>query len=688
MPEPSLISQVFRLIDQAESYADTQEKARVEALRYYNADPAAIPNMGEGYSTAVSADVRKHIQKLMPSIMRTILSNDRIVEYEPAGPGDEDTAEQVTDYINAHIVPECDAERALHDAILDALLVKTGILNWCAYRQRKMVVQEYTGQDPEALLGLDELGEVLDTSQDEAGLVSFKLKRMLDEVKIKLRAVPRGAFLIHPEAASIEDSPIVGERQSVTRSELVSRGYDREQVWSIPVESEDNDPNEIDRRGDDYDDASTDVQKALERVTVYDVFVTLDSDGDGIAELHHFVAADGDGDKETDAGRVILEHSFATEVPYADVVAEREAHQFEGHSIAEDLIEVQRVNTTLLRQTLDNVYQVNDPTPFVQLDAIENPAAVMSPVRGKPKFLAPGRSAAEAVQYPAVPFHADKTFAMKQLLDAEAKDRTGISDASGGLPGEALQGMTATAANMVNESAIARAEMLVRTLARGGIRKAFRGLLRLVIAHADRERTVRLRGQWVTVDPRLWDSNMDCVVNVGLGAGSRDRDMAVLQQILGLQQAIMSSLGADNPLVKPDQLYNTLRKLTETAGFASADPYFTKPDPQEVQAKLQAKASQPPPEQIKAQTQMQIEQAKAEARRQVEEAQMQADLAVKQAEISGEAALARQELAHKEEMARMKLELDAIKHRDQMALEWARLGQQQQMQPEAQNVGF
>ena len=687
MAEPSLISQVFRLIDQAESYADTQGKARAEALRYYNADPDAIPNMGKGYSTAVSADVRKHIQKLMPSIMRTILSNDRIVEYMPAGPGDEAGAEQATDYVNSYVVPECDAERALHDAVLDALLVKTGILNWTAYRQRKMVVQEYTGQDPEALLGLDELGEVLDAAQDEAGLVSFKLKRMLDEVKVKLRAVPRGAFLIHPEAASIEDSPIVGERQSVTRSELVSRGYDRDQVWSIPVESGDNDPDEIDRRGADYDDAATDVQKALERVTVFDVFVTLDSDGDGIAELHHFVTADGDGDRETDAGRVILEHSFATEVPYADVVAEREAHQFEGHSIAEDLIEVQRINTTLLRQTLDNLYQVNDPTPFVQVDALEDPTSVMTPVRGKPKFLAPGRSAAEAVQFPNIPFHADKTFAMKQLLDAEAKDRTGISDASGGLPGEALQGMTATAAAMVNESAVARAEMLVRNLARGGIRKAFRGLLRLVIAHADQERTVRLRGEWVQVDPRVWDAEMDCIVNVGLGAGSRDRDMAVLQQVLGIQQAVMQSLGADNPLVKPDQLYNTLKKLTETAGFASADPYFTKPDPAEIEAKKAAAAGQPTPDQIKAQTQMQIEQAKAEARRQVEEAQMQADLAVKQAEITGAAALSRQKLAHDEEMARMNLELDAIKHRDQMELEWARLGQQQ-MQPEAQNVGF
>lgn len=621
------IALAFRLIKQAESYADVQEKARSVALRYYNADPSATPGGGtadNGFSSVVSADVRKHIQKLMPSIMRTILSNDRIVEYQPAGPGDEDAAEQATDYINGYVVPECDAERALHDAILDALTVKTGILNWSAYRNKSMAVQEYTGQPQEALLGLGELGEVIDLETDEAGMSSFKLRRVVDETKVKLRAVPRGAFLIHPDASSIEDSPIVGERQSITRTDLVARGYDKATVWEIPCDDEDEDPDELERRGDDYDDSKRDVQKALEKVTIYDVFIRMDTDGDGLAELHHFVAADGKSD-EDDTGHIVLEHGFATDVPYAEVVSEYEAHQFEGHSVAEDLIPVQDVNTTLMRQTLDNLYQSNDPTPWVQLDAIEPESldTVMKPVRGKPKFLASGRTAAEAVQFAPVPFLADKSFAMKQLMDAEAKERTGISDASGGLPGEALQGMTATAATMVNESAIARAEMMIRNLARGGIRKAFRGILKLVVAHADQARTVRMRGEWVQVDPRVWDADMDCVVNVGLGAGSRDRDMMLLQQILGIQQTVMSAFGVDNPMVKPDQVYNTIRKLVEVAGFASADPFFTKPDPQEIAQKMQAKAQQPSPEQIKAQSQMQIEQAKLQANMQVKDKEMQ-----------------------------------------------------------------
>lgn len=683
MADNTTIAQVFRLIEQAEEYAGSQEGSRETALRYYNGDKTLV-EADKGFSTVVSKDVRKHIQKLMPSVMRTILSNDVIAQYEPTGPdvrgqpSKEAQAEQATDYINGHVIPACNGERAIHDAVFDALLVKTGVLNWGAYESRRVVVQEFSGQSPDVLMGLDELGDVEDVEQAEDGSVSFRLRRIEREVKIVLRAVPRGAFLIHPRATGIDDSPIVGERQNLTRSELVSRGYDKDLVWAINTENEPADPDATARRGDDDDDdTDADVAKAMQTVRIFDVFIQMDTDGDGIAELHRFVVAEG-SDHGDDEGRIVLEHSFATEIPYADVIAEYEAHQFEGHSIAEDLIDIQDINTTLTRQTLDNIYQANDPTPFIQADAVEDLDPLFNRVRGKPVLLSQGRSAQEAVQFQPIPFFGDKTWAMKQQIDAEALDRTGISDQSGGLPPEALQNTSATAAMIASDSAMARSEMLVRNLARGGLRKAFRGLLRLVVAHADQPRTIRMRGQWVQVDPRAWDADMDCTVNVGLGSGTRERDMAMLQQILGIQQTVMASLGPMNPLVKPEQLYNTLKKLCETAGFASADPYFTQPDPAEVQKQAEAQANQPSPEQMKAEAQMQIEQMKAQARTQVEEAQLQADLKVKQAEIAGQEALEQLKIASDADLARMKAELDLYKHRDTMQLEWARLGQQAQ----------
>lgn len=684
MPEPTQTAQVFRLIEQAEAYADSQAKSRETALRYYNGDNGLL-TADEGFSSVVSRDVRKHVQKIMPSIMRTILSNDRIVEYEPAGPGPEkeEQAEQASDYVNAWLIPECDGERSIHDAIFDALVIKTGILNWSAYRKSRVVVQQFSGQPPEALLGLDEIGEVSDVVQDEqTGMLSFRLRREVSEVKIALRAVPRGAFLIHPSATGIDDSPVVGERQSLTRSDLVSRGYDRDLVWQIRADSDPADPDSEARRGDDRSDVDSDVAKAMETVRVYDVYVLMDDDGDGIAELHHYVVGEGAADSE-DAGHIVLEHEFATEIPYSEVIAEYEAHQFEGHSVAEDLLDIQDVNTALTRQTLDNLYQVNDPTPYIQVDAVEDLDPLYKRVRGKPILLAQGRSAAEAVQYQPVPFVGDKSWAMKQQLDAEATQRTGITDASGGLDADAVTGMSATGASIVNDAAIARAEMLTRNIARGGLRRAFRGLLRLVIAHADQERTMRLRGKWVTMDPRVWDAEMDCTVNVGLGAGTRERDMLMLQQVLGIQREVMANLGAMNPLVKPDQLYNTLKKICETAGFPSADPYFTKPDPQEIQA-MQQQVSQQPSEM---EAFAKVEEAKSQARLQVEQIKQQAQMQIKGAEQAYRSQIDALKAEKDAEIARMKAELDLVKHNDQMQLEWARLGQQA-MEPKPESLPY
>lgn len=666
-PDDSIAKQAFRLIEQCEEYSSNQKPGRDKALRNYNGEATEVPEQ-EGRSKVVSKDVRSNIRKLMPSIMRTILSNDKVVEYEAVAPHTEDQAEQATDYVNHISVPECEVEKALHDAIFDALTVKTGILKWEAFERRRVVVREFSGKAEEDLIGLDEVGEVSDVEQDAEGLLSFTLKEVQVSTRIEMQAVPRGAFLISPSAASIEDSPLVGERQTITRSELVSRGYDKEIVDSIAAHDDPADADDSERRGEQDYENDADVTKAMETVQVYDVIVRMDLDGDGIAEQHRLVLAETRSDKGAGTtGKVILEQKMVSEENYAAVIAEREAHRFEGHAMADDLIDIQSIKTNLLRQTLDNLNWQNNPQPGVQVDALEDLEAVYKPTFGKPILLKQGYSLKDAVSYTQVPFFAEKSFGMLEYLDQEAQDRTGITDASGGLSPDALQNITATASSLINESGVAQAEMIVRSLARGGIAKAFKGLLGLVVAHADKPRTVKLRGEWVEMDPRQWDTGMDCSVNVGLGAGSRERDLAVLQMILGMQREILTTLGPSNPLVKPEQLYNTLAKIAETAGFPSADPYFTTPDPQEIEAQQQQQANQPSEHEMKAQAQMQIEQAKAQARSQVEEAQMQADLAVKRAEIEAEAIAQRQKLESDREIAVLKGELELTKqYRDQL----------------------
>jgi len=694
--EDRLAAHVAKLVEVAEQYSDQQQPERERALEYYDGVMEDLP-AEEGRSKSVSKDVRAIIKKLMPSVVRTLLSNDKVVEYAPVGPGDEEAAEQATEYVNHVVIKECGATTAIYDAVSDAFLLKTGILKWVAYKRNKVVTHEFTDQPSAALLGLEgedgvEIIDMVEHEETDPGVLDldpdarrhdFKLRRMEEQTDIRLEAVPRGSFIIYPGSASIDDSPLVGERQIETRSELVSRGLDKKLVESISaydgVSGDDDDGDA--REGEDWTDLRGQTSKAMEEVLVYEVYVRLDLDKDGIAELYKICLAETGAAEESK--HVVLSQEPVDEAPYADIVSEREAHQFEGHSVAEDVMDIQRIKTALLRSTLDNIYWQNNKQPTVDPGKLteEGMEAVTNPAFGKPIVLKNGANVNEAVGWQDVPFIADKSFAMMSYLDDEARDRTGITDSSGGVNPELLQDMTKFAAALLSESGIAQTAMIIDSLSGngasdGGIRKAFKGLLKLVIAHTDQPRTVRLRKEWVEYDPRHWNVNMDCTVNVGLGAGSKERDLAVLQMIMGLQEKLLTMIGPDNPYVKPEQLYNVLEKITETAGFPSADPYFTEPNPQEIADKLakQNEGGGASEAQIRAQTQMAIEQVKADARSRVEGAQMEADIRVEQFRANMTAEIEKMRADNNREITELRLEVDLLKHTDKMDLERQKMG--------------
>jgi hypothetical protein len=683
-----LTAHLARLIEDAEEHLDQQEVGRKRALEYYDGVMHDLP-AEDGRSKVVSRDLRAVVLKVLPSVMRTFFAGEKLVEFLPVGQEDEEAAQQATDYINGVVVKECGAETALKAAFSDAMLLKTGVLKWCAYQQRDVVIQSYTDQPDEAIVGIFddpavELLEHEETEETDPGVLAinpearrhdFKIKRVKERVDVRLEAVPRGSFLIMPGAESIEASPLVGERQEITRSDLIARGYDRKKVYSLPkVDQRADDDDEEARLGDDYNESEVHVRKAMQRVEIYELYVRLDEDDDGIAELHKIVLANTGEDDEGRMGRVILEKEEVEEAPYSKVVCEEEAHQFEGRSVAEDVEEVQRIKSVLFRATLDNLYQQANLTPAVDFSALQDPDQFMDRQIGEPIMLKNGRSVNEAIQWQPVPMYAKDSFAMLGYMDELLQDRTGITDASGGLDPEGFVNMTATAANLINDAGVARADMMVRSLAKG-VRRAFQGILRLVIAHADQPRTVRMRGQWVEYNPAAWSAEMDCTVNTGLGAGTRERDMQMLQIVKMLQTEIVTSLGVDNPFVGAEQLYNMLEKLTETAGFPSADPYFKRPDPQEIAAKMEAAKNAPDPEvqkmQAQLQLQMQVEQMKVQSSREKERAQMEADLQVKRAEIEARQiadetkwAIEREKLAQQERVALAQIEADMISKRE------------------------
>jgi hypothetical protein len=228
---------------------------------------------------------------------------------------------------------------------------------------------------------------------------------------------------------------------------------------------------------------------------------------------------------------------------------------------------------------------------------------------------------------------------MLQYMDDVKESRTGITKASAGLDPSALANGTATAVNAAVTASQQHIELICRIFAETGFKMLMSKALKLLVKNQDKPRIVRLRNQFVPIDPRVWDADMDVVVNVALGTGSDQQKMAFLNVIAQKQEMLLQQLGPmNNPLVSLNGYYNTLEQMLSVAGFKDVTQFFT--DPQNFQPPAPP-APQPSPEEILAQVQAQS---------------IQADIQKKAAELE----LQRQEMLLRDDRERDKLDADVM----------------------------
>jgi hypothetical protein len=205
-----------------------------------------------------------------------------------------------------------------------------------------------------------------------------------------------------------------------------------------------------------------------------------------------------------------------------------------------------------------------------------------------------------------------------------------------------------------------RQQLMARIAAETFMKDMFALIDHCVTKYQNKARVVRIRNQWVTVDPRQWESNYDMTVNVGLGTGNKDQTLMHLQTIGAVQaQIVQLQGGAGGPLVNWENLHETSTKIVENAGLKHADLYFSDPKnapPQE---------PQPDPEMIKIQQQGEIDKAKLaqqaqndNAKLQMEERKMQGEFALKLMEANASIQLKREQAAVDAQMSRERMASD------------------------------
>jgi uncharacterized protein YciI len=642
MTDSELSAMVRGEIDDAAGY-DESELAlrRRKAMDYYDGRMPDVPSR-KGRSSVTSHDLSDAIGWILPGLMRVFASGDRVADYEPTGPEDEEAARQASDYVNHVFMQEADGYRILHDACMEALKLGNGLGKAYWDEMPRYAIQDVRGLSDDAWLMLASADDVdvlqhseetvIETVLDpqtgqpvqvETVIHNARIKRKETNGCLKVECLPPEEFLIQRHAKSLDDATFMAHRRDVTRADLIAQGYDREQVMSLGSDSDVESTDEFLAR---WNNQTTGQKKhestdpLMETVEIFECYIKTDYDGDDWPEWRKVVLAGSGGEKD-----ILANDEWTDPVPFFDLCAMIVPHRWEGRSLLDELEDVQKVKTVLMRQTLDNIYLTNQPQRVVMENGVTNMDEVLNPsVGGVIIEKIPG-----AVRTEAIEFTAAQSFQMLSYLDEVSERRTGVSRTSMALDPDALQNQTAQGAMIAQSASYAKIELYARNISLG-LRKLFRIMLRLLVAHQDKPRVIRLRNKWVEMDPRAWNAEMDATVNVGLGSGSRDRDIAMLMQILQQQKEVMMTAGPFNPIAGIDKVVNTARKMVEVAGIRNADAYFAEISAEEAKAWYQENMGggedEPSPEEKKAMAQVETERMKAEAQLQLKQQEMAATL--------------------------------------------------------------
>jgi len=657
-------------IDDAIGYLETETTDdRQTALEYYMREPYG--NEVEGKSQIVTGEVAEVVDGALPQLMRVFTSADDAVVFEPVNQGDEEAADQATKYVNHIFYKDNNGFEIMHDWMKDALLQKVGIVK--AYWEDKTDVtkEKYYGlnDDELAMIAQDDEVEIVEQSTTTVQEAVFdemtgmevspemvshdvKVKRSVDKGKVVVENVPPEEFLISKRARTIADAPFVAHRKMVTRSELIAMGYDEDTVMSLPTgDALEFSPERIARytRGEQPSDMDSD-DETMQLVEYFECYIKTDYDDDGIAEMRRVCYS----------GHEILHNEECDYVPFHSICPIPIPHKFYGHSLADRAMDLQLIKSTITRQMLDNLYLTNN----YRVGAVEGQVNLDDLLTSTAGGVVRMKNA-NAIVPMTVQSNAGQSFPMLQYLDEVQAKRSGVSDASQGLNPDILQNVTATAVNAMTSAAQGKLELVARIFADTGVSSLFKGILHLVCKYQQKERILRINNKYVPFDPREWNTEYNITVNVGLGTGSKQEQLATMQMILDKQEQIITQYGLANPLVNLKQYRDTLAKFVQMAGFKDDSQFLMEVTEEQAQMLAQQQAENPKtdPNTEAAKILAQVEREKAELRAQTEMAKLQMDreqfqlesqrkeLELQQQALKQSAELALQEMKIKSEMA-------------------------------------
>jgi len=697
----------------------SQGTERAELLEYYyaDADAGVLKNRPSDRSSVVSPDVRNTVETAMPQLMRIFTSGEEVVAFTPVGSEDIEAADQETKTVNQVVMTDNSGFLILHTNIKDACMARLGVgkVIWDNSEVRERETLEGLSDDDYTVLIDDDGVEVVSHDErieepeegsaelvaepmgmepGEMGIpaptmpaggpvpmgappmpgmpgmmappapvtvhdVTIVRKRKVDKVRIV--AIPREEFGYSARTRDInsEEAGLLYHKRTVTVSELLSMGFDRKVIDTIPTDSfsvtsspeaqvrNSEDGSLLQMQADAIDDASREVE-------LIECYPMVDFDDDGIAERRKVFLGGG-------MNGIVLSNEFADNHPFYAISPILIPHLAEGLSFADLAKETQTVNSVLDRQLLDGVYLALNPRMELPEEANDGSNTIDDLLVPRPGAVV--RTKTGGLLRPLVTQDTSQAvLGVRAFVESQGENRTGMTRYNQGLDANSLN-KTATGIGLIQNASMMRLELVARVIAETGIKRMFLLVHDMLRKHSSKTIPLRMTGKYIAVDPRKWARRLDMNVSVGLGTGNTQQRLMMFGTILQRMQLLIQAQGGfDGPFVTAKNFYNALKGEAALMQIGSPDTFYTEPNPQ---AQQQQKPPPPDPKIVQAQAQMQIDQQKA-----------QADLMLKQQDAQISAAADAQKLqadmAAKQQSAQADIQIARMKAQAEIEIAWAK----------------
>tara|TARA_A100001015_G_C15042410_1_gene740663 strand:- start:2658 stop:4817 length:2160 start_codon:yes stop_codon:yes gene_type:complete len=539
----------------------------------------------QGVSTIVDTSTTEVVEAYTAVLSDLFLNNGKIARFVPYddSPGAYQAAKDASNLVNYCIFKKNKGWEILQQWMKASLLWKNSVIRWDYISDINYVIEEYEIIDEAKLdeILADENYEIVNelTLNPNSEVISYtdvRLRKKIDNSRIKLELIPPESFRISNEATDIENANFVGIQTEMTRSEI--RQYYPEWGESITEQEWDSLTNNYEWMGSGQYSEDVAARKEItgqrywqgykgkdgydleanQEVTLTESWIRVDRDGDGIAELKHIITV----------GDYVLHEEDAHSIPLASIVPIDIPHEFFGLSMADFTRSSTLASTAILRGFVENTYLTNyspklaDPN-VVDFSALQNmkPKQII-PTNGNPAA-AVAALAPETISTGTVP--------LLEHLQVIKEQATGMSKAAQGLNDTLyVSGNSEQKLSAVQSAAQKRIQHIARRFAETGFKCLSIGIYEAIIKNMKGKQRYFYNGLYNTINMDTLPNKMDVEVFLDIGENSNSTK---IQKLSKVGSEILPSLNnqGQSLIIKPTAPAVLATQLIESMNLDSND---------------------------------------------------------------------------------------------------------------------